>query len=109
MVIAALRRDSSFLGLSALVFATSAAFTIVRCPSMSAMGGMPMPGGWTMSMVWMTMSGQTWLHAAASFLGMSILMMVGMMLPSLVPILSPALARLGETACAWAFTASTAA
>src|SRR5262245_34735766 len=86
-VIAALRRDSSFLGVSALVFATSAAFTIVRCASMSAMGGMPMPGGWTMSMVWMTMSRQTWLHAAASFLGMWILMMVGMMLPSLVPIL----------------------
>jgi len=86
-VIAALRRDSSFLGVSALVFATSAAFTIVRCASMSAMGGMPMPGGWKMSMVWMTMSGQTWLHAAASFLGMWIVMMVGMMLPSLVPML----------------------
>jgi predicted metal-binding membrane protein len=38
-------------------------------------------------MVWMTMSGQTWFHAAASFLGMWILMMVAMMLPSLVPIL----------------------
>ena len=31
-------------------FAASAAWTIVWCASMSAMGGMPMPGGWTMSM-----------------------------------------------------------
>jgi len=87
MVIATLRRDSRFLGVSALVFAASAAITIVRCACMSPMGGMSMPGGWTMSMVWMTMSGQTWFHAAASFLGMWILMMVAMMLPSLVPIL----------------------
>src|SRR5262245_17027062 len=53
---------------------------------MSAMG-MPMPGGWTMSMVWMRMPGQTWLGFATSFLGMWILMMVAMMLPSLVPML----------------------
>ena len=33
------------------------------------------------------MSGQTWLGAAASFLGMWIVMMVAMMLPSLVPTL----------------------
>jgi predicted metal-binding membrane protein len=55
---------------------------------MSAMGGMPMPGGWTMSMAWMRMPGQTWPGAAASFLGMWIVMMVAMMLPSLIPILS---------------------
>jgi predicted metal-binding membrane protein len=54
---------------------------------MSEMGGMPMPGGWTMSMAWMRMPGQTWPGAAASFLGMWILMMVAMMLPSLVPML----------------------
>src|SRR5437870_2646718 len=35
----------------------------------------------------MPMSGQTWLGAAASFLGMWIVMMVAMMLPSLVPTL----------------------
>ena len=55
--------------------------------SMSAMGGMPMPGGWTMSMTWMRMPGQTWPGAAASFLGMWIVMMVAMMLPALVPML----------------------
>jgi predicted metal-binding membrane protein len=51
------------------------------------MGGMPMPGGWTMSMTWMRMPGQTWPGAAASFLGMWVVMMVAMMLPSLVPTL----------------------
>ena len=44
-----------------------------------------MPGGWTMSMVWMRMPGQTWPGAAASFLGMWVVMMVAMMLPSLAP------------------------
>ena len=77
----------AFLGVSALLFAASAAVTIVWCASMSAMGGMPMPGGWTMSMAWMRMPGQTWPGAAASFLGMWVVMMVAMMLPSLVPML----------------------
>ena len=40
-----------------------------------------------MSMVWMRMPGQTWPGTAASFLGMWIVMMVAMMLPSLVPML----------------------
>jgi predicted metal-binding membrane protein len=75
----------AFFGVSALLFAASTAATIALCASMSAMGGMPMPGGWTMSMAWMRMPGQTWLGAAASFLGMWVVMMVAMMLPSLVP------------------------
>lgn len=86
-----LRRDwrshGTWLGASALLFAASAALTIVGCTSMSAMGAMPMPGGWTMSMTWMRMPGQTWPGAAASFLGMWIVMMMAMMLPSLVPML----------------------
>jgi predicted metal-binding membrane protein len=76
-----------FFGVSALLFAASAAVTIVWCASMSAMGEMPMPGGWTISMAWMRMPGQTWPGAAASFLGMWVVMMVAMMLPSLVPTL----------------------
>src|SRR2546425_5444505 len=76
-----------FFGVSALLFAASAAVTIVWCGPMSAMGEMPMPGGWTMSMAWMRMPGQTWPGAAASFLCMWIVMMVAMMLPSLVPML----------------------
>jgi predicted metal-binding membrane protein len=53
------------------------------------MGEMSMPGGWTMSMAWTLMPGQTWPGAAASFLGMWTVMMVAMMLPSLVPMLLP--------------------
>jgi predicted metal-binding membrane protein len=79
--------ELAFLGVAALLFAVSAAVTVAWCASMSAMGGMPMPGGWTMSMAWMRMPGQTWPGAAASFLGMWIVMMVAMMLPSLVPML----------------------
>jgi predicted metal-binding membrane protein len=79
--------DAAFVGVSALLFAGSTTLTIVCCTSMSAMGGMPMPGGWTMSMAWMRMPGQTWPGAAASFLGMWVVMMVTMMLPSLVPML----------------------
>jgi predicted metal-binding membrane protein len=74
----------AFLGVSALLFAASATVTIVWCTSMSAMGEMTMPGGWTMSMAWMP-AGQTWSGAAASFLGMWVVMMVAMMLPSLMP------------------------
>ena len=77
----------ALFGFSGLLFAASAAVTVVWCASMSAMGGMPMPGGWTMSMTWMLMPGQTWPGAAASFLGMWVVMMVAMMLPSLVPML----------------------
>jgi predicted metal-binding membrane protein len=77
----------AFFGVSALLFAASVAVTIVWCASMSAMGEMPMPGGWTMSTAWMRMCGQTWPGAAASFLGMWVVMMVAMMLPSLVPML----------------------
>jgi predicted metal-binding membrane protein len=77
----------TFFGVSALLFAASATATIVWCASMSTMGGMAMPGGWTMSMAWMRMPDQTWPGAAAAFLGMWLVMMVAMMLPSLVPML----------------------
>ena len=73
--------------LCGLLWAVSAAVTILWCGSMPAMGEMPMPGGWTMSMVWMRMPGRTWAGPAASFLGMWVVMMVAMMLPSLVPML----------------------
>ena len=90
----------AFWGVWALLFAGSVAATIAWCASMSAMAGMPMPGGWTMSMAWMRMPGQSWAAAAASFLGMWVVMMVAMMLPSLVPMLwryREAVARTGET------------
>jgi predicted metal-binding membrane protein len=89
---------------AALLFAASAATTIVWCGSMAAMGAMPMPGGWTMSMAWMRMPGQTWPGAAASFLEMWVVMMAAMMLPSLVPMLrryQRAVGRAGETRLGW--------
>jgi predicted metal-binding membrane protein len=90
----------AFFGVSALLFAVSAAVTIICCAAMPEMGEMPMPGGWTMSMAWMLMCGQTWPGAAVSFLGMWVVMMVAMMLPSLVPMLwryRQAVGRTGHT------------
>jgi predicted metal-binding membrane protein len=89
-----------FFGIAALLFTASAAATIVWSASMSSMGRMPMPGGWTMSLAWTRMCGQTWLDLAASFLGMWAVMMVAMMLPSLTPMLwryREALGRAGAT------------
>src|SRR5437870_9086812 len=96
--------QQAFFGVSALLFAASAAMTIIWCASMSTMGGMPMPGGWTMSMAWMRMPGQTWPGTAAAFLSMWIVMMVAMMLPSLMPMLwcyRQAVGRTGETRLGW--------
>ena len=78
--------EAAFVGVCALLFAITATLTIAWGVSMSGMG-MPMPGGWTMSMAWMRMPGQTWLAAATSFLGMWVAMMVAMMLPSVVSML----------------------
>jgi predicted metal-binding membrane protein len=74
-----------FYAVVALVFAASVAATVYFCVSMS--GGMDMPGGWTMSMMWMRMPGQTWAGSAAMFLLIWLAMMVAMMLPSALPIL----------------------
>jgi len=79
-------RHLRFLGASTLLFTGSGAITVAWSASMSGMG-MVMPGGWTMSMMWMRMPGQTWLGATAAFLGMWVVMMAAMMLPSLVPVL----------------------
>jgi predicted metal-binding membrane protein len=86
-----------YLGVAALLFAASAMVTILWCAAMSSMDGMPMPGGWTMSMAWMRMPGQTWPEVAATFLGMWTVMMVAMMLPCLVPMLAPYRAAVGRT------------
>jgi predicted metal-binding membrane protein len=96
--------ERAFFSLSALLFAASVAVTIVWCGSMSAMGEMPMPGGWTMSMAWMRMPEQTWLGSAASFLGMWVVMMVAMMMPCLISTLwryRQAVASKGETHPGW--------
>jgi predicted metal-binding membrane protein len=89
-----------FFTTSALLFAGSAGLMITWWSSMSDIGSMAMPGGWTMSMAWMPMLGQTWLGAATSFVSMWVMMMVAMMLPSLVPTLRrylPTTSDLGKT------------
>ena len=68
-----------------VVFAAAGALTIYFARSMS--GGMPMPGNWTMSMMWMVMPGQTWIAAALAFVSMWLAMMIAMMLPSALPML----------------------
>jgi len=96
--------QQAFFGTSALLFVASATLTTVWCGSMSAMGEMPMPGGWTMSMAWMPMPGQTWVDAAVSFVGMWVVMMVAMMLPSFVPTLwryRQTLGSRGDTRLSW--------
>ncbi|MCW0233502.1 MAG: DUF2182 domain-containing protein [Ferrovibrio sp.] len=80
-------RYAAFFGIMALLFAGSATVTAMWCLSMATMGEIPMAGGWTMSMAWMPMCGQSWAGAAASFLGMWVVMMAAMMLPSLAPTL----------------------
>ncbi len=86
--------DRAFLATCAGAFVVFAVATIAWCGSMD--GGMPMPGGWTMSMAWMRMPGQTWAGAAATFIGMWIVMMVAMMLPSLAPMLVRRRRALGD-------------
>lgn len=75
------------LGVCTALFAVAVAATLGSCASMAAMGGMAMPGGWTLSMAWMRMPGQGWADLVASFLGMWVAMTAAMMLPSLVPML----------------------
>lgn len=84
------------LAVSALLFAGSTAVTVPWSSSMAAMGSMPMAGGWSLSMAWMPMAGQTWPATAASFLGMWTMMMAAMMLPALVPMLWRYREALGE-------------
>ena len=100
-------RKQLFVTASVLLFAASAALTMVMSTSMSSMGEMLMPGGWTMSMTWMRMPGQTWPGVLASFLGMWVVMMVAMMLPSLAPVLwqyRETVGKAGETHIGWLTT-----
>jgi predicted metal-binding membrane protein len=70
---------------TAALFLAASALTAYYVDTMR--GGMPMPGGWTMSMMWMRMPGQSRLVAAGMFATMWIAMMVAMMLPSSLPML----------------------
>jgi predicted metal-binding membrane protein len=76
-----------FLATAALVFIASVSATYAMHRSMSSMGELPMPGGWTLSPAFTPMCGRTWLRAALAFIGMWIAMMTAMMLPSFAPLL----------------------
>ncbi|MGE5177886.1 MAG: DUF2182 domain-containing protein [Bacteroidota bacterium] len=79
------------------LFLAAAALTVRWCGPMT--GGMPMPGGWTMSMAWMRMPGESPADAAVAFLAMWMVMMVAMMLPSLAA--SVARSRWSGRGAAW--------
>jgi predicted metal-binding membrane protein len=81
----------------AILFAAAVAGTVHFCGSMA--GGMDMPGGWTMSMMWMPMPGCTWTVSAAMFLLAWLVMMVAMMLPSALPMLLNIQPALRENGC----------
>jgi predicted metal-binding membrane protein len=72
-------------GIAAVVFLASAVYTWNATRGMA--GGMSMPGGWEMSMMWMAMPGQGIAGAAFTFLLMWLAMMIAMMLPSSWPML----------------------
>src|SRR5688572_9167982 len=100
--------DRALIFIAALVFVASAAVTVAWCGSMSDMPGMEMPGGWTMSMAWMRMPGQSWAGATATFLGMWVVMMVAMMLPALLPMLTSYRRALGGAGARASLTATVA-
>jgi predicted metal-binding membrane protein len=74
---------AGFIVVSVLAFIVGVSATVYFCRSMC--GEMEMPGGWTMSMMWMCMPGQTWFASVISFQFMWLAMMVAMMLPSALP------------------------
>lgn len=79
------RTDKTAPVMALAIFVAAAVFTV---RSVNTMGhGMPMPGGWQMSMLWMGMPGQSGLRAVATFSIMWLAMMVTMMMPATLPLL----------------------
>src|SRR5207237_5745525 len=74
---------AGFMTACVLALVAGVSATVYFCRSMCC--EMEMPGGWTMSMMWIRMRGQTWFASALSFLLMWLAMMVAMMLPSALP------------------------
>lgn len=84
--VAPARSSERLIYVSALLsFAVAGAITIYFNRTMA--DTMHMPGGWNMSMMWMTMPGQSRFAAASLFAGMWLAMMIAMMLPSTLPML----------------------
>lgn len=77
------RENRLVLSIAGVVTIAAWAITVRSATSMSL--NMPMPGGWSMSMVWMGMPNQSGLERAIMFLAMWTVMMIAMMLPSAMP------------------------
>jgi predicted metal-binding membrane protein len=78
-----LSAPTSLIAAAAVATIAAWAYTIYSANVMPS--AMPMPGGWSMSMAWMSMGHQSpWAHATM-FLVMWAVMMVAMMLPSVMP------------------------
>src|SRR2546428_13780704 len=91
---------AEFIAVCVLAFVAGVSATVYFGRSMCC--EMVMPGGWTMSMMWMRMRGQTWFGSAISFLLMWLGMMVDMMMP-------PAMPTVPKTPRPWATPCSMAA
>lgn len=79
--------DALLLSACAVAFLTSAAVTVYSCSGASCCTSVQMPGGWTMSKIWLPSPDHGWAGSFAMFLLMWIVMMLAMMLPSLTPVL----------------------
>jgi predicted metal-binding membrane protein len=69
--------------IAAIVTIAAWAYTISSAGAMAS--AMPRPGGWSMSMAWMSMGQQSLPAHAMMFLAMWTAMMIAMMLPSVMP------------------------
>lgn len=76
-----------FVLAAAALFALSATATVASSISMSAMGTLPMPGGWSMSRSWIAPCGSSTVGALPRLVAMWLAMTVTMMLPSVAPAL----------------------
>jgi len=74
--------SAKFYFVSGIVLLLSLSATVYYGLTMA--GGMDMPGGWRMSMMWMRMEGQSWGGLFLMFLSMWTAMMLAMMLPSVM-------------------------
>jgi len=74
---------AEIIAVCVLAFVAGVSATVYFCHSMCC--EMEMPGGWTMSLMWMRMPGQSWSASATGFLLMWLAMMVAMMMPSALP------------------------
>ena len=77
------RLPAKFIAICVFTFIAGALATVYFYRPMCC--DMKMPGGWTMSMMWMQMPGQTWFTAGINFLLMWFAMMIVMMMPGALP------------------------